>query len=77
MGFMNYQSQLEYEAQLYKHRQEIIQELEENETRVVNQLKITQNFDRSLSAKRDEIKKMPFESFTPKKNLFRITSQPY
>ncbi|KAM3135739.1 hypothetical protein pb186bvf_012136 [Paramecium bursaria] len=71
-GFTNYQNKLLYESQLLKYRSEEIQDLEQVETQLLTKLKLTQSKDRSISAKKEEISRIPAECITPK--LFKLTS---
>ncbi|CAD8083064.1 unnamed protein product [Paramecium sonneborni] len=72
-GQYNYKQKIIKEAQQFKERQMRVTELEEAEEQYLMKLKVTQSKNRSMSAKKEEIKRLPADKITiSKNNLFRI-----
>ncbi|CAK69217.1 unnamed protein product (macronuclear) [Paramecium tetraurelia] len=72
-GQYNYKQKIIQEAQQFKERQLRITELEEAEEQYLLKLKVSQSKNRSMSAKKEEIKRVPAEKISiSKNNLFRI-----
>ncbi|CAD8171196.1 unnamed protein product [Paramecium pentaurelia] len=72
-GSYNYKQKIIKEALQFKERQMRVTELEEAEEQYLMKLKVTQSKNRSMSAKKEEIRRIPAEKITiSKNNLFRI-----
>ncbi|CAD8189726.1 unnamed protein product [Paramecium octaurelia] len=72
-GSYNYKQKIIKEAQQFQERQMRVTELEEAEEQYLMKLKVTQSKNRSMSAKKEEIRRIPAEKIAiSKNNLFRI-----